>query len=325
MVPQKREDGTLLSFHPQWSDIIELDLEKNSQTGLWDELIEILIYWVQKGVDGFRCDVASIIPLDFWNRAKTEIERLNPAVIWLAENWTFKGMEKRKRQNLYVSTSIEQHSVFQMTYDYDSFGLFQKLLKGETDLETYLGFLGYMDLLYPRQAIKLRFVDNHDTKRLISIIKNENITLAWIGFTGFNRGSFLIYAGLETKTHKAPSKFDLDKLEWDNYDWQPFLKELVLIKKKIIGHFTIITARPAITAIYYDTKTGDGLFGIFNVNNLQKDFFDCCLPDGVYYSEITQTDVTIIKGRSRIPQAFDIISFKAITGLKITPLGSIFF
>jgi len=152
--------------------------------------------------------------------------------------------------------------------------------------------------------------------------------LLWLGLDLLDLivGVFLIYAGLESKAIKCPSKFDIDKLDWSNYDWQQILTELVSLKKRIVGNFTIITARPVITAIYYDPPTGDGLFGIFNVSsNSPDDFFKCNLPDGVYHSEITHTDVIINKGNSRIPKSFDIISFQKILSLQITPLESVFF
>jgi len=317
--------GKFLNTNPQWSDILELDLEKNQSTGLWEELISILIYWVKLGVDGFRCDVASIVPLEFWAQAKNQVEKINPEVFWLAESWNSKGVEKRRKQNLLVNNSIELHSVFHMTYDYDTFPLFNKTLNGEADVSNYLGFLRYMDTLYPHHSVKLRFVENHDTKRLLSHKSNQYVSLAWIGFTSFNRGAFLIYAGLESKAIKSPSKFEDDKINWADYSWQAVLTQMVTLKRRYVGHLTFLTSHPVITAIYYDNTTGKGFFGIFNVLNLQKEFCETCLPDGVYFSEISYDSVTICKGRCRIPQAFDILSFNGVMGIKIEALQSIFF
>lgn len=50
---------------PEWTDILDLKFEGNEDT-LWKELIEILQYWCDIGVDGFRMDVASAVPIQFW-------------------------------------------------------------------------------------------------------------------------------------------------------------------------------------------------------------------------------------------------------------------
>ncbi len=57
--------------------------------------MDTLKFWAKKGVDGFRCDVASMIPLEFWKRAKREIETINPDLLWLAESLELKNIERR--------------------------------------------------------------------------------------------------------------------------------------------------------------------------------------------------------------------------------------
>ena len=68
---------------PEWSDVIDL---KHPNPGLTNYLIETLQGWVELGVDGFRCDVASLVPLEFWVQARTEVAKVKPGVIWLAES-----------------------------------------------------------------------------------------------------------------------------------------------------------------------------------------------------------------------------------------------
>ena len=64
-----------------WSDVIDLDY---AHRALWDYQIESLCFWAGI-VDGFRCDVASFVPLDFWKEARAAVERVHPGFIWLAE------------------------------------------------------------------------------------------------------------------------------------------------------------------------------------------------------------------------------------------------
>jgi glycosidase len=57
--------GKPIALNPEWSDILDLKFEGNEET-LWVELIDILKYWCQLDVDGFRMDVASGVPMQFW-------------------------------------------------------------------------------------------------------------------------------------------------------------------------------------------------------------------------------------------------------------------
>jgi len=77
------EHGAPVTTVPDWSDVIDL---KHSHAGLTQYLIETLRGWAQFGVDGFRCDVASLVPLEFWLQAREEVARIKPGVIWLAES-----------------------------------------------------------------------------------------------------------------------------------------------------------------------------------------------------------------------------------------------
>ena len=57
--------GKPIALVPEWSDILDLKFEGNEKT-LWIELIDILKYWCELGVDGFRMDVASGVTMQFW-------------------------------------------------------------------------------------------------------------------------------------------------------------------------------------------------------------------------------------------------------------------
>ena len=74
--------GNFVPPVPDWSDVIHLDY--NSE-GLRKYMIEALKYWIQKtDIDGYRCDVAHMIPTDFWNEARVELDKVKP-VFMLAE------------------------------------------------------------------------------------------------------------------------------------------------------------------------------------------------------------------------------------------------
>jgi pullulanase/glycogen debranching enzyme len=98
-----------------WDDVIDLDYDK---LGLWTYQIETLTMWA-KLVDGFRCDVASMIPMDFWRKARAAVERVHPNFIWLAET-VHSPLAAEARALGYVSnTDYEMYDAFDMEYDYD--------------------------------------------------------------------------------------------------------------------------------------------------------------------------------------------------------------
>jgi glycosidase len=68
---------------------------------LSEYLLETLRMWAKLGVDRFRCDVAFLPPLDFWQQAREAVTEVNPDVIWLAESvhasWRFPARPPGRR------------------------------------------------------------------------------------------------------------------------------------------------------------------------------------------------------------------------------------
>ena len=77
-----KPDGSFGNKVGEWPDIIDLDY---SNPALWDYQIQTLKMWAEI-VDGFRCDVAPLIPLEFWLRARREVETVHPGCFWLSES-----------------------------------------------------------------------------------------------------------------------------------------------------------------------------------------------------------------------------------------------
>ena len=116
-------DATLVALHPEyyyhkpdgsrgnkvgdWTDVVDLDY---AVPGLWDYQIESLCYWAQY-VDGFRCDVASTVPVAFWRKARQAVERVRPGAIWLGESVHLDHILAFRRQGLYAATDNELFDV----------------------------------------------------------------------------------------------------------------------------------------------------------------------------------------------------------------------
>ena len=111
-IPAKVSGNNVFSAQPSihdWFETVKLnygvDLQHGNQTHFdpipdtWLKMTDVLIYWTKKGVDGFRCDMAEMVPVEFWAYAIPKVKALNPDAIFIAEiynpqeylNYIFKG------------------------------------------------------------------------------------------------------------------------------------------------------------------------------------------------------------------------------------------
>jgi glycosidase len=293
------ENGIPVTTVPAWSDVIDLKFHSSE---LSDYLIDILKQWVRFGVDGFRCDVASIIPIEFWQRARREVAGINPNVIWLAETVHASFVEIRRLNNLRSHSDSEVYSAFDITYDYDIWSTFLAAVTGLIPVSRYLEMLRFQDGIYPENYVKMRCVENHDNHRIMYLAPTKEQGMAWTAFQAFNRGAFLIYAGQEAGADHKPTLFDTDKVDWGNYELQPFLTKLAKMKKDPVlqsGKFRIHSTEP-IQASWISPE--GNLYGIFNVTNSVGEI-EVQIPDGVYTDEIYGSSISVRNSRLSLPTA----------------------
>lgn len=121
----------------------------------WHKMVEILEFWVSYGIDGFRCDMAEMVPVEFWHWATERIKALNPDVIFIAEVYN---------PNLY--RNYIRHGGFD--YLYDKVGLYDTLRPIIT------GNAPASSITYAWQSVQdiknhmLNFMENHDEQRICS-------------------------------------------------------------------------------------------------------------------------------------------------------------
>src|SRR5258707_3578125 len=78
---RRNQDGQFFDPHG-WADVIDLNYDNPE---LRKAMIEAMRFWIDKAdVDGFRCDMAMLVPLDFWKQARETLDPLKP-LFWLAE------------------------------------------------------------------------------------------------------------------------------------------------------------------------------------------------------------------------------------------------
>lgn len=298
--------GKPVTTVPEWSDVIDL---KHPNPTLTDYLIETLQMWAEFGVDGFRCDVASLLPLRFWLRAREAITRIKPRFIWLAESVHASWVVERRAAGLNTLSDGELYGAFDLTYDYDIWPIWTAAVLGGAPVARYLEMLRFQDCIYPHNHVKMRCVENHDQLRVMALAPSRAQALAWTAFQAFNKGAMLIHAGQEAAATHTPSLFEVDKVAWSGYELQPFLTRLARLKKhpaQMDGEFTLLQAEPAIQAVW--TYPEGGLYGVFNTEAEAGDV-TVALPDGAYADVLTGEPVEVHAGCMQLPQSAAIVRF----------------
>ena len=293
----RRPDGSFGNHVGDWTDIIDLDYGSRE---LWAYQIETLKYWAQI-VDGFRCDVAPLVPMEFWKAAREAVEQVHPGCLWLSESIEPGFILYLRSQNLTAHTDAEVFEIFDLAYDYDIFGTFRGYLQGKCSLGAYAEAVTAQEGLYPDHYVKLRYLENHDQDRAAQIIPQIRQLRNWTAFCYFQKGMTLLYAGQENAVSHRPDLFDRDPLKLDTgCDLSELMQRLSRIKKDPI--FTdsryIVEAHPgeALLAVHH-SKTGI-MVGIFCVGGMENEL-PVPLPDGVYMDLISGRKVQISAGRLR--------------------------
>ena len=108
------------------------------------------------GVDGYRCDVAPLVPLDFWLEARERINRINPDFIWLSESVHKSFIKYIRDQGFEAHSDGEMYQAFDILYDYDIIDHFHEYLRGEAPLKVFLDEIRNQETIYPNNYVKLR-------------------------------------------------------------------------------------------------------------------------------------------------------------------------
>jgi len=283
---------------PDWTDIVELD---HAHTELHDHLVRAIQKWTSFGLDGFRCDVASLVPMEFWLKADAAAKAINPDIIWLAESVHTGWVAERRSKGLFAQSDSELYKVFDLTYDYDVFRPWERAVKGTLDTRYYLDLLVLQDAIYPQDYVKLRYVENHDTERVMAIAPSREQALAWTAFQAFNKGAWLIYAGEEAAAARKPDQFEKDVIPWSNYELTDFIRNLAALKKDAAqkeGELCWLTSEPAVQAVWFTEKTS--LAGVFNTEGKKGEILTA-FPDGTYRDLLSGEDFGIMNHTMQIP------------------------
>ena len=274
-----KEDGSFGNRVGDWWDIIDLDY---TDRGLWAYQIETLKYWASM-VDGFRCDVAPLVPLGFWREARAAVESVRPGCLWLAETVDPDFISALRAEGFGCLSDCQTYEAFDICYDYDIYPVFRDYLDGAVPLARYAEAVNRQEVTYPANYSKLRFLENHDQARAAFLVPDGPSLLNWTAFSFFQKGTGFIYAGQEAGCAHLPNLFYKDPVDWTGPDRSEQFRRLCALKKHPLMADSAYTVQALPGDVLYAVhrKGGRRLAGVFSVRG-GKALVRVDVPDGWY-------------------------------------------
>jgi glycosidase len=244
-----------------WTDVIQLDYDNEEMR---QEMIEEMIFWIRESdIDGFRCDVAHMVPVDFWDEARKELDKVKP-VFMLAESDQY----------------FLHKNAFDMTYGWPFHQLIKDIAKGKKTANAISYHFGTIDSLFPAGSIIMQFTSNHDENSWNGTVYElfdggvETFTVLAATVPGMP----LIYSGQEAGLNKRLRFFEKDTIKWGEHELFGVYQKLLGLKHrnpalwngKWGGSLTRVTSsdNKAVYAFVRE-KESDRVFVILNLTGEQ--------------------------------------------------------
>lgn len=181
----------------EWFETVKLnygiDFQNNRKTyfnpipNTWQKMRDILVYWASKNVDGFRCDVAEMAPVEFWSWVIPQVKAIKPEIIFIAEIYN------PSQYKNYLQTGGFDF-LYEKVLLYDTLRL---LVNGQRSTKD-IGVI--QDQLKEVNAGMLHFLENHDEQRIASRFFAGNpwkAVPAMVVSATIDKGPVMIYFGQE--------------------------------------------------------------------------------------------------------------------------------
>lgn len=213
------KSGQIIPPVPDWADVADLNYDNPR---LRDYMIEMLKFWLREyDLDGFRCDVAGFVPTDFWERTRTELERIKPDIVMLAE-W--------HSPDLLVKA-------FDLDYSWPLHSALTEVLMGMKPATALRDAWREEQAQFPRNSLHMRFSDNHDERRALARF-GERGALAASALVFTLDGVPMLYNGMEvgdTAESGAPALFEKIPIFWPISERRPefprFYRQMIALRR----------------------------------------------------------------------------------------------
>lgn len=264
------EQGNIVSPF-DWTDTAKLNYDSPQMR---QAMIDSMEYWIEEcDIDGYRQDMAGLVPIDFWVEAISELKRVKSDLFMLGEVESVDYLAK---------------NAFDACYAWEYYHFTERIARGEDNVNNFRDYLYNEGENYPVEGFKMNFISNHD----------EN---SWHGseferfgdsvslFRAFNyiyKGIPLIYSGEEAGSDRKIEFFEKDLIDWSRMnEFTPIYKELNRLRHECPalqsgekgGMPYFINSSQPYNVMAFRRVVGDSVvIGIFNMTpyHIQPAFYD---------------------------------------------------
>jgi len=248
-----------------WKDAADLNYDNPE---LRKAMIEAMLYWIKKAdIDGFRCDVAFMIPINFWIHARKAIDKQKPDCFFLAE-----------------AEDPLQYKAFDMTYDWPLKDAINDLVKGKKNVTNLVKLFAEENKKFSPTDLRMQFITNHDLntwdgseyERLGAAPVNAFTVLTYT-----IPGMPLTYTGQEEPISKRLRFFDKDTVGFNKYEKKELYTKLNQLKKsnKALwnitygGSFNVLkNSNTKNVLTFIRQKEENKVFCLFNLSGKEQTF-----------------------------------------------------
>ena len=275
-----------------WADVADLNYDNQE---LHKTMIADMMYWVtEEDVDGFRCDVAGLVPTDFWKEAISQL-RAKKDLFMLAEAW---------------EPELLKDNLFDMAYAWDGHHVMNAIAKGEKNLKDWEDYMKKNYERYESNDILMNFVTNHDENSWNGTIKERmgDASELMTAFSYVVPGMPLIYSGQEYDLSHRLKFFEKDSIPKTKGEAWELLEKLGKLKN----------TNPALNggkqkaAINVLNTENDNLLMLTREKNESKITF-------IGNFSNTEQSINMPKGKSLDYMANKKVTFKGGEALKLKP------
>ena len=207
------QGNTIVQY--DWTDIAKLNYDNHDMRA---EMEKAMRFWMERGIDGFRCDMACEVPFDFWKAVIPAIRADYPQMYWLAEG------EHPELHN----------GSFDASYAWELHHLLNAIARGEKGVAELKEYIAKDAANTPAEAFRLMFTSNHDENSWAGTeferMGDAAKVMAVLTFTLPN-GQPLIYTGQEMGWNKRFEFFEKDNIPaWQTNEYTELYKELTALR-----------------------------------------------------------------------------------------------
>ena len=217
-----RADGTISNARDDqdretdWTDVAELDY---SNTAMRAAMIADMRWWLDTmNIDGFRCDVAGGVPMDFWIDARRQLASVRPDIFMLAE-----------------AEGPKFHAAFDMTYGWEFHHLLNELAQGKKPTSEIDAYLARQAAAYPADAYRMNFTSNHDENSWNGTEferMGANHQAAFVLGATIQGSMPELYNGQEVSLKKRLRFFERDTIDWTGPSLASFYRSAFSLKHR---------------------------------------------------------------------------------------------